>query len=717
MMSADGDAMQEHLRSSGYQIRSIDPNNSRKYDSSIPLILPNDHEYDLKTKSLVKKANVQRTNLYLVPEALELLKLIKSPLAILAICGPMRTGKSYILSRLLGEVDAFDLGHTFDPKTFGIWMGTKILLGKDKNGKEQAVLLLDTEGIDAPGANVTQDAGILVLTILISSILIYNSQNVPYKKDLEKLDCFVRLAEGFEVKRNQEIEVGEISQYFPHFIWLLRDVSLITSDDGHGGEMDPTDYIKERVLSRGKSFKAGKADEVGRAIISFFPDIECKTLPTPHSDEKVMQNIAQHTNDLNPKFQKGVQDFMSHLIKKIQINGAKHGYQKGSAITGSLLCGLLHEYVKAVNDPNAIPCLDNAWQNTVDLLRKETIEELTEKYKTSMTARIKAASVRDRMTFPLEEDGASVRGTTLMALHDEILKALTKELLEKVAHFGAGDVKDLKKNSAELVKVFQKKIVELRRKKAFTMDARGNRKEYEGMEVCGGVLLEYIRINRTLSTEFCTKLYQELFAPIRGKIEHEIETYTFKQLEADFIRLNEEYLKRAIGPEKWNVLSEMDKKTVEAQKMNFKKLKGYQEKVMEERRRAKEAEIEARKREEELTKLHQENVREKEKNAENLRNMQENFQTQIEKMREEENRRIEDERKKLEDLQKSNFAEFQDMVKEFNESQSRGMEAMMENLRLEREQSKEQMGELVKAIANIPPPVVKVERGRSCSIM
>ena len=45
-----------------------------------------------------------------------------------------------------------------------------------------------------------------------------------------------------------------------------------------------------------------------------------------------------------------------------------------------------------------------------------------------------------------------------MGLHDEILKALTKELLEKVAHFGAGDMKDLKKNSEELVRAFQKKI-------------------------------------------------------------------------------------------------------------------------------------------------------------------------------------------------------------------------------------------------------------------
>ena len=92
-------SLQSHLKSSGYKIQPIDPNNTAKYDSSIPLILPNDHEYDLKTKSIKKKDDVQRTNLYLVPEAIELLSSITSPLAVIAICGPMRTGKSYILSR------------------------------------------------------------------------------------------------------------------------------------------------------------------------------------------------------------------------------------------------------------------------------------------------------------------------------------------------------------------------------------------------------------------------------------------------------------------------------------------------------------------------------------------------------------------------------------------------------------------------------------------
>ena len=55
----------------------------------------------------------------------------------------------------------------------------------------------------------------------------------------------------------------------------------------------------------------------------------------------------------------------------------------------------------------------------------------------------------------------SSRGATLMGMHDAILKDLTKVLLEKVAHFGAADMKGLKKNSEELVNAFQEKISKL----------------------------------------------------------------------------------------------------------------------------------------------------------------------------------------------------------------------------------------------------------------
>ena len=96
-----------------------------------------------------------------------------------------------------------------------------------------------------------------------------------------------------------------------------------------------------KVLSRGKGFKENKSDEVGRAIVTFFPEIECKTLPIPHSDAKVMQDIANHTDDLNPLFQEGIVQFMEHLVTKVHVNGPKRGYQKGSVMTGDLSSALL----------------------------------------------------------------------------------------------------------------------------------------------------------------------------------------------------------------------------------------------------------------------------------------------------------------------------------------------------------------------------------------
>ena len=90
--------MKNHLKN-GYEVVPIVPSKQSKYGPSIPLILPNDHEYDLANKRIVKKSNVKRSSLCVVPEAMELLRSIGSPVAVIAICGPMRTGKSYILSR------------------------------------------------------------------------------------------------------------------------------------------------------------------------------------------------------------------------------------------------------------------------------------------------------------------------------------------------------------------------------------------------------------------------------------------------------------------------------------------------------------------------------------------------------------------------------------------------------------------------------------------
>ena len=49
------------------------------------------------------------------------------------------------------------------------------------------MVLLDSEGVDATGSKNEGDCPIFTLTVLLASVLIYNSQGVPKRTDLEKL--------------------------------------------------------------------------------------------------------------------------------------------------------------------------------------------------------------------------------------------------------------------------------------------------------------------------------------------------------------------------------------------------------------------------------------------------------------------------------------------------------------------------------------------------
>lgn len=54
---------------------------------------------------------------------------------------------------------------------------------KDANGLEVTVVLLDSEGIDDVSGEGADDHCIFTLTILLSSMLIYNSAGVPTRTD------------------------------------------------------------------------------------------------------------------------------------------------------------------------------------------------------------------------------------------------------------------------------------------------------------------------------------------------------------------------------------------------------------------------------------------------------------------------------------------------------------------------------------------------------
>lgn len=149
---------------------------------SLPLVLPSNCSYDFNTHQLIDsnrdEPSDEPVELKLVPETVKLLQGISKPVAVLSICGPFRSGKSYFLSRMLGARETFQLGHTMEACTRGIWMASSLL-----ECEEFVLILLDTEGIDAPD-KVTK---LLVLTMLLSSMFIYNSKNVPRSRDLKRM--------------------------------------------------------------------------------------------------------------------------------------------------------------------------------------------------------------------------------------------------------------------------------------------------------------------------------------------------------------------------------------------------------------------------------------------------------------------------------------------------------------------------------------------------
>ena len=145
----------------------------RNLPPSIPLIISRQDNWNPLSCQLEtpEKQDPNNHTLKLVDDALQLLCTIDKPLAVLSICGPYRSGKSYFISRALGSPGTFKLGHSMQACTRGIWMATTVLECQDF-----AIVLLDTEGIDAVGASETMAMGLLTLTTLLSSFLIYNSQ-------------------------------------------------------------------------------------------------------------------------------------------------------------------------------------------------------------------------------------------------------------------------------------------------------------------------------------------------------------------------------------------------------------------------------------------------------------------------------------------------------------------------------------------------------------
>lgn len=454
-------------------------------------------------------------SLKLVDDALELLRTIEKPLAVLAICGPYRSGKSYFISRVLGK-PTFKLGHSMQACTRGIWMSTTILECEDF-----VTIVLDTEGIDAVGASETFAMSLLTLSTLLSSYLIYNSKKVPMKLDLDKMRCFTQLSTTLLSQCNESMTSDAKNVFFPKFLWLLRDVAL-KMKNRKGEEVGATEFLHSRILSS----ESGELTDLGRSLVGLFPSLECATLPVPSIKRDVIRGILEQQEKLKPAFNTATDVLIEKILGQISPKKAVDGE---STVNGKVFVGLAEGYLDAINKPGAIPDLDQGWQAVVRLELHEVSNSLVKQYNSEMEDTLEG-------NLPMEEHN-------LLRIHQQILDAKKRALRDEIRRI------DPLHSSDEAAKPVLDTL-ELKIAKWGEPDEKGKLKVNEG------ALYHFTSENYFCSKRYCQKLFTELVEVV--KIHKKFQKSVAKSIPLDIAReiemVTEKYITDSIGPATKEVL-------------------------------------------------------------------------------------------------------------------------------------------------------------------
>ena len=301
-------------------------------------------------------------------EAIEMLSKIESNLAVISIAGIYRSGKSYLLNRLLGRQDGFEIGPNISSCTKGIWIwGDTIKL----NNKNTEVLIIDTEGLASAFEDRNENIDIIIfcLSVLLSSLFIYNSMKNIDESAIESLALVLNFAKKIQSKFNS---LNDYANNFPSFLWVLRDFALELIDE-KGKEISTKQYMENALkeeninnISNNEYNKnileeINKKNEIRKIIKLFFKERDCYTLIRPIHDEKKLKIIDQIPQEqLRPEFLSQMNLLVQKIFDNIRPKNINGGY-----MNGPMFLNLAKMYINSLNS-DELPNINTSWKIVID---------------------------------------------------------------------------------------------------------------------------------------------------------------------------------------------------------------------------------------------------------------------------------------------------------------------------------------------------------------
>uniref|UniRef100_A0A2K6AAD5 Guanylate binding protein 7 n=1 Tax=Mandrillus leucophaeus TaxID=9568 RepID=A0A2K6AAD5_MANLE len=327
---------------------------------------------------------IENTKGHLVvnPEALEILSAITQPVAVVAIVGLYRTGKSYLMNKLAGKNKGFPLGCTVKSETKGIWMWCVPHPSKSNH----TLVLLDTEGLgDMEKSDPKNDSWIFALAVLLSSSFVYNSMNTINHQALEQLHYVTELTELIRAKScPKPDDSSEFVSFFPDFIWTVRDFTLELKLDGHPITED--EYLENALkLIPGKNPQIQNSNKPREWIRHFFPKRKCFVFDRPTNDKKLLLHVEEVPEDqLDSNFQVQSENFCSYILTHAKTKTLREGI----LVTGNRLGMLVETYLDAINS-GAVPCLENAMAALAQRENSAAVQRAADHYSQRMAQQVK----------------------------------------------------------------------------------------------------------------------------------------------------------------------------------------------------------------------------------------------------------------------------------------------------------------------------------------
>ena len=330
---------------------------------AIPFVIFQDNKFQIPDEARELLAQKEYTNI-----------------GIISLVGKYRTGKSFLLNRVIlntQQTSGFGVAPTFKPCTKGIWIWSEPLIINNSNcPKKFPCFLIDTEGLGAYDEEINHDSKIFLIAILISSLFIFNSFGAIDENAINSLSFILNLSKIIKIKSlTHDDSEEELAEYFPSFLWLLRDFSL-KLEDKEGNIISEKEYLESALENKiGDNEIIREKNRVRNLIKTYFPDRDCFTMVRPVERESDLQNLQNLPDEfLRKEFLQQSQNFRDKVYKI----ATPKSFRK-RALSGNMLVELVQNILDSINS-GVIPVIENTWKYVVQNECIKNTKDLTDKF-------------------------------------------------------------------------------------------------------------------------------------------------------------------------------------------------------------------------------------------------------------------------------------------------------------------------------------------------